>query len=74
MKRLYIDRIEEIYAICEDDECNVIQIPILNLPNEAKEGDTIILKNSNEIIIDKKCTHKRKSMIKKIQNEIWNNK
>ncbi len=73
MKRLYIDRMESIYAICEDDKCNAMQIPISSLPNEAKEGDVIILTNQGEIIIDEKYTCKRKNIIKKIQNKIWHN-
>ncbi len=74
MKRLYIDRIEDIYAICEDDECNVIQIPISNFPSGAKEGDSIILTNLGEIMIDEKHTQQRKNIIKKLQDELWHNK
>lgn len=68
--KLIIDRIEEKYAVCENEEKEFINIDISKLPNDVKIGDIIIL-NDGEFIIDKKETKKRKDYIDEITKDIW---
>ena len=45
--RYIIDRIEGKIAICENENGNFLEIDILSLPDNIKEGDCIKFENSN---------------------------
>ena len=68
--KLVIDRFEGEYAVCENDDNEVLNIHISDLPENSKEGD-IIYKKNNSIVIDKKCSKERKKHIEEIVNDIW---
>ncbi|MBH1940402.1 DUF3006 domain-containing protein [Mobilitalea sibirica] len=42
MKKLIIDRFEDNYAICLDEDKTMIRIPKYKLPLGPKEGDTLL--------------------------------
>ncbi|WP_129600696.1 DUF3006 domain-containing protein [Anaerophilus nitritogenes] len=67
---LIIDRFEGNYAICEDEQKNMISIGKENIPKEAKEGDVLFVYDE-KIIIDKEETKKRKEEIEKIADDLW---
>ena len=62
---MIIDRFEGGYAIVEMADGKYIDIPKSELPKNAKEGDCLSL------VIDKQKNDERKSKMKKLINEIW---
>ena len=68
--RYIIDRIEGNIAVCEDENGKMIEIDILKLPQNIKEGDCIKLENSN-YVKDEKYTEERKENLKKRMNNLW---
>lgn len=65
-----IDRFEEIYAVVELYNGEMINIKRIQLPLEAKEGDVINI--SQEITIDLEETKKRRQSIEKLEEDLWN--
>ena len=60
--KLIIDRFEGKYAICEDENCNMINILKEELPSNVKVGD-VIIKVNNDFVVDYDETKKRKKYI-----------
>ncbi len=58
MKNLIIDRFEEEYAVCEQEDGQMTDIKRILLPKDAKEGDCIILNDDNTFEIDHEKTEK----------------
>ena len=56
--RYIIDRIEGNIAVCEDENGKMIEVDILKLPQNIKEGDCIKLENS-KYVKDEKYTEER---------------
>ena len=71
VKKLYIDRFDGKYAICEDNDAKLFAIELENIPKEAKEGDVISISKEGEISIDKEATKARKKKIKAIQDKLF---
>ena len=63
--KLIIDRFEGKYAICEDEDCNMINILKEELPSNVKVGD-IIIKVNNDFVVDYDDTKKRKKYIEEL--------
>jgi hypothetical protein len=68
--KLIIDRFENNYAVCEKEDRTMINIEKSKLPQNAKEGDVLIIKN-DKIIIDYEETLKRKKIIENLTEDIW---
>lgn len=63
-----IDRIEGMTAICEDENRQMVEIPLHALPFEAKE-ETAFEKSDDEYrVIDNAERHQR---ISKLMNDLW---
>lgn len=70
MEKVIIDRFEEDYAVCEQEDKSFINIKKNLIPENAKEGD--VLKISGESFsIDKEETDKRKEGIEELTKELW---
>jgi len=67
---LIIDRFEEEYAVGENEDIKMINIPISYLPKESKEGDCIELVN-DKYIINYKETKILKGKIEKLMKSLW---
>ncbi len=65
-----IDRIEEKYAICEDENKNIIEIELKELPTSIKEGD-VISKESDRYIILESETKKLREEIEELTEGMW---
>ena len=61
---LIIDRFEGEFAIVETDS-GMVNIPITELPKNAKEGNVL------KLSIDKDSTAQRKKHIKNLMNEVF---
>lgn len=68
--KVIIDRFEGEYAICEKEDRKMISIKKSKLPDEAKEGDVIVIRNEN-IVIDSSTTQDRKHRLQKLMDELW---
>lgn len=71
MRKLYIDRFEGKFAICENDDQKAFAIPKDEMPNDANEGDVIIISDNAEIIIDREETKARKQKLLNMQKKLW---
>lgn len=65
-----IDRFEDDFAVCEDDEGSMVNIDKKTLPIEAKEGDVMIF-DCNGLRIDREETIKRCKRIKELADNLW---
>ncbi|WP_427340562.1 DUF3006 domain-containing protein [Caloranaerobacter sp. DY30410] len=65
-----IDRFEGEYAVIELENLKVINILKDNLPQNAKEGDVVVIKD-NECYIDIEETQKRNKQIKKFFEDLF---
>lgn len=68
--RYIIDRIEGNIAICENENGNFLEIDILSLPDNIKEGDCVKFENS-KYILDEKYAEERRKNIRKKMNNLW---
>ncbi|WP_346928856.1 DUF3006 domain-containing protein [Clostridium sp.] len=67
---IIIDRFEEEYAVCEKENMEMINIPILYLPKGVKEGDCIDLLK-DKYVINHKETERLKKEIEKLTEDLW---
>lgn len=65
-----IDRFEGSFAVCEDEQRNMLNIERDKIPSTAVEGDVLIIKDNN-IVIDLKETENRKKHIKELMNDLF---
>lgn len=56
MKLLSIDRFEDVYAICEDNDGAKFAIPVQELPQGAKEGTCLRISDDGTLSVDEKAT------------------
>lgn len=68
--RLIIDRFEGVYAVCEDDNGNMVNVLKANLPEGAKEGSVLQVADGM-ITVDHDETNNRKERIKEKMNSLW---
>jgi len=55
-----VDRIENGFAVCEDENGGIVNISISQLPKNLREGDCIKRLNNGDFIIDAGLTEKRR--------------
>ena len=68
--KVTVDRFECEYAVCEKADRSMISIRKDRLPQEAKEGDVLIIEGDN-IRVDSEETGQRKKDITKLMNDLW---
>ncbi len=68
--KVTIDRFESGFAVCETEDCSIINIEISKLPKGAKQGDVLIIQEDS-ITIDENETNKQKNEIKTLMDEVW---
>lgn len=60
-----IDRFEGEFAVCELEDMSMVNVPKKALPQEAREGDSIL------VTIDSAETEDRKEDIKKLMDDLF---
>lgn len=65
MRILIVDRFENTYALCEDQDRRLFAIERQELPEGVKAGDVLRISDEGEIAIDQKETAARRSRKKK---------
>lgn len=68
--KVIIDRFEGVYAVCEKENSEMIDIEKDRLPLDTKEGDVLIISEGN-IRIDEIETKNREEKIKKMMDDLW---
>lgn len=71
MKRLIIDRFEGLFAVCEQSDRTTINIEKNLIPDNAQEGDCLVVDDSGKIYLDPDETHNRKEQIKKLMYDLF---
>lgn len=69
---LIVDRFEDEYVVCEDENKKMINIKKNQIEGWVKEGD-ILLNIKGKYIIDKKETINRKKHIEELTKDLWEN-
>ncbi|CDI48156.1 DUF3006 domain-containing protein [Clostridium tetani] len=64
-----IDRFEEEYAVVELEDGSMLNLPKLEVPKEAKEGDVLLIKL--DVSIDYNKTEKLKKEIEELTKDLW---
>jgi hypothetical protein len=68
--RVIIDRFEGRATVCEKEDRTMMEIPRIVTPEDAKEGDVLIIENG-DIIIDHEATEKRRKEIEELTKGLW---
>lgn len=69
--RFIVDRIENEFAVCEDENKEIVNIPINELPSNITEK-SIIDYIDNKYIINEEEQLKREETIKQKMDSVWN--
>lgn len=70
MVKLIIDRFEGDYAVCEDENKNIVSVLKAKLPKYAEEGSALEI-TDGFITVDQKETACRKKIIKEKMDGLW---
>ena len=70
MTKYILDRIEGSYAVMENEEGNINNIPLKLLSGEIKEGN-VYSKEKEAFIFNEKLTKERKDKIDSLMKNIW---
>lgn len=62
---MIIDRFEGNFAIIELEDRSFIDIPLIYIPKEAKEGDSL------KIVLDVNTSRERKEKINNLMDDLW---
>ena len=69
--RYIVDRIENEFAVCEDENKEIVNIPIKELPSNITEK-SIIYYIDNKYMINDEEQLKREETIKQKMDSVWN--
>ncbi|NLO09150.1 MAG: DUF3006 domain-containing protein [Clostridiales bacterium] len=64
MKKYIVDRLEGLYAVCENEEKEFLNIRIDLLPPETKEGDCLYTNEDGVYVIDYETTEENRKRIR----------
>ena len=73
MRHLTVDRIDGIYAICEDKDRKMFAIPKSELPTTLREGDKIDIDNEGVISVNGKATEAARANVRRKEDERFEN-
>lgn len=71
MKKLIIDRFEGEYAVCEQEDRNMIELKKSSLPPAAAEGSCIIVHDDGSIVLDMDESNLRNERITKLMDDLF---
>lgn len=67
-----VDRLEDEYIVCEDQDGNIINIKQNIVEERVHEGDVLVSKDG-KYIVDKTKTLNRKKYIEELVDDLWEN-
>lgn len=65
-----IDRIENGFAVCENEEMKIVNIPFDILPEEAKEGSVLLFEEGKYVLLAEE-EKERRDRILSLQDDIF---
>lgn len=65
-----IDRFEDNFAVCEDENQNFVDIEKAKLPTGAREGDILIV-TGDKITVDKDSTKERRKEVQDLFDSLF---
>jgi hypothetical protein len=68
--KVIVDRIEEEIAVCEQENRQMINIPLKDISFIPKEGDVLII-DKNNIKLDLEETKNKKGEIENLTKDLW---
>lgn len=71
MRRLTVDRIDGIYAICEDKERKMFAISTAELPANVREGDKLDIDDEGVIYINGEATAEARAAVRAKENALF---
>jgi hypothetical protein len=71
MKYLIIDRFEGNYAVCEQEDKSMINVPKYKLPLNCNEGDSLILDSDGMYQKDTQNSQNREKRISEKMNRLF---
>lgn len=71
MRKLTIDRIDGIYAICEDNERKMFAIPTAELPANVHEGDKLEIDDDGIITINSEETSSERFSVREKEKSLF---
>ncbi len=73
MRHLTVDRIDGVYAICEDKERKLFAIPRGDLPANLKEGDKLDIDDEGVINVNGKAAAAARANVRRKEDELFEN-
>ena len=73
MRHLTVDRIDGVYAICEDKERKLFAIPKSELPADLREGDKLDIDSEGVITVNGKVTEAARANVRRKEDELFEN-
>ena len=73
MRHLTVDRIDGIYAICEDRERKMFAIPKAELPSDIREGDKLNIDSEGVITVNGKEAQASRANVRRKEDELFEN-
>ncbi len=70
MRRVTIDRLEGGFAICEESDGTMSDIPISDLPAEAAEG-SVLIESDGAWVIDENEERERRNRIRRKMDRLF---
>ncbi|MBQ3150592.1 MAG: DUF3006 domain-containing protein [Clostridia bacterium] len=69
MRKITVDRIEESFAVCEEDGETVV-LPMSDLPQDTEEGSILVMTESGWSV-DREQTQERRNALFDLQNSLF---
>ena len=73
MKYLTVDRMDGIYAICEDKDRKMFAIPRSDLPASIREGDKLDIDDEGNVSVNGKATAAARSETRRKEDDLFDN-
>jgi len=74
MERVSIDRFEGDLAVCEREDCTMIDIPRASLPKGVRAGNILVIFDDGKIKVDTEEELRRKEDLFKLFNNLFEKK
>lgn len=71
--KLIVDRFEENYVVCENEEEEIINLPMSKITFDIQEGDVLEIDDDGIVMLDLEATMQRKEKIERLIKDIWEN-
>lgn len=73
MRHLTVDRIDGIYAICEDKDRKMFAIPTAELPANVRSGDKLDIDDEGVISVNAEATAAVRADVRAKENQLFKN-